>query len=62
MTLLADTLGADVQALRQDFQAWMAPGRRFGGAARGAHEGGARGQERGAAQERGGARSPPTSS
>jgi DNA primase len=51
MNLLADTLGADVQALRQDFQAWTASRRRFGGAPQGAPRAVTRGQESGGAKE-----------
>jgi DNA primase len=56
LTLLADTLGADVQALRGDFQAWTSR-RRFGGP--GAARGGARGQGPAPApREQGGAVAP----
>jgi DNA primase len=44
MNLLADTLGADVQALRQDFQAWTASRRRYGGGAPAAGRAEPRGQ------------------
>jgi DNA primase len=50
MNLLADTLGADVQALRQDFQAWTRK-RRFGGGGQGTSRAEPPGREPAAAKE-----------
>jgi DNA primase len=52
LTLLADTLGADAQAVRQDFASWMSR-RRFGGPRSSRGGAGAPGQGRGAGDARG---------